>query len=62
MDMPDRDWAREQELLKKHGIKTLRFEDNIVFHDPETIRYHIMQELEYQRNQKALSDKDELTH
>ena len=50
MDMPDRDWAREQELLNKHGIKTLRFENNIVFHDPETIRYYIMQELEYQQS------------
>ena len=50
MDMPDKDWAREQELLNKHGIKTLRFENNIVFHDPETIRYYIMQELEYQQS------------
>jgi very-short-patch-repair endonuclease len=53
MDMPDRDWAREQELLNKHGIKTLRFENNIVFHDPETIRYYIMQELEYQQSKDS---------
>ena len=54
MDMPDRDWARDQELLKKHGIKTLRFENNLVFHDPETIRYHIMQELEHQQSKGSL--------
>ena len=51
MDMPDRDWTREQELLKKYGVKTLRFEISIVFHDPETIRYHIIQELEHQQSQ-----------
>ena len=50
IDMPDRDWARDQELLEKYGIKTLRFENITVFHDPETIRYCIMQELESQQS------------
>ena len=50
MDMPDRDWQREQDLLDKYGIKTLRFENKIVFHDPEAIRFCIMQEYEAQQS------------
>ena len=48
MDMPDRDWARDRELLEKYGIKTVRFENKIVFQHPESIRFAIMQEVEVQ--------------
>ena len=46
MDMPDRDWRRDQELLDMFGIKTLRFENNTVFRYPESIRFAILQVLE----------------
>ena len=49
MGMPDRDWERDRELLGQYGIKTLRFENNMVFRDPETIRYFIMQEYKNQQ-------------
>lgn len=45
MVMPDRDWERDKALLDKYGIKTLRFENKIVFNHPESIRDSIIQEL-----------------
>ena len=45
MAMPDRDWERDRVLLDKFGIKTLRFENKIVFNHPESIRDSIIQEL-----------------
>ena len=45
MEMPDRDWRRDVELLEKYGIKTLRFENKIVFYHPEAIHDAIIQEL-----------------
>ena len=54
MDMPDRDWERDQELLEKHGIKTLRFENKTVFHDPESIRHFIMQELKSHQSEPQI--------
>ena len=58
MDMPDRDWERDRELLEKYGIKTLRFENNMVFHDPETIRYLVMQEYENQQPNSPCDSND----
>lgn len=45
MMMPDRDWERDRVLLDKFGIKTLRFENKIVFNHPESIRDSIIKEL-----------------
>ncbi len=45
MAQPDRDWKRDGELLEQYGIKTLRFENKIVFQHPESIRFAIMQEV-----------------
>ena len=45
MEMPDRDWKRDVELQEKYGIKTLRFENKIVFHHPEAIHDAIILEL-----------------
>ena len=45
MEMPDRDYRRDQELLENHGIKTVRFENKIVFNHPESIVFAIMQEV-----------------
>jgi very-short-patch-repair endonuclease len=45
MEMPDRDWRRDGELQEKYGIKTLRFENKIVFNHPEAILEAINLEL-----------------
>ena len=45
MVMPDRDWKRDRVLFEKFGIKTLRFENIIVFNHPESIRDSILKEL-----------------
>ena len=37
MSKPQEDWKRDQELLHNHGIKTLRFENNVVFEHPRVI-------------------------
>ena len=55
MGMPDRDWERDRELLEKYGVKTLRFENKMVFSDAETIRYLIIQE--YENHQKNSPSK-----
>ena len=46
MEMPERDWQRDRELQEKYGIKTLRFENQIVFHHPEAIHDAIIQEFD----------------
>ena len=48
MGMPDQDYHRDNELLEKYGIRTLRFENKIVFQHPESILYAIMQEVDKQ--------------
>ena len=50
MVMPDQDGKRDQELLLKHGIKTLRFENNTVFEHPNVIIDAILQEFEASNN------------
>ena len=45
MGMPDRDWKRDVELQEKYGVKTLRFENKIVFLHPEAIHDAIILEL-----------------
>ena len=45
MEMPDRDWQRDRMLLDRYGIKTLRFENKMVFTHTEAIRDAIIQEL-----------------
>ena len=42
----DYDYHRNEYLQQNHGIKTLRFENKIVFEDPEAIIHSIQQELE----------------
>ena len=37
MVQPEQDWKRDQELLEKYGIKTLRFENDVVFKHPRVI-------------------------
>ena len=46
MVMPEKDGIRDQELLLKHGIKTLRFENKVVFEHPNVIIDAILQEFE----------------
>ena len=41
--MPENDMARDQELLQKYHIRTLRFENKVVFHDPQAIINSILQ-------------------
>ena len=49
MEMPTKDYERDEELLREHGIKTLRFENKIVFNHPESIVFAIMQEVDASR-------------
>ena len=46
MTKPNQDWERDQELLIKHGIKTLRFENHVVFEHPRVIIDAILQEFD----------------
>ena len=46
MLMPERDGQRDQELLVKNGIKTLRFENKMVFEHPMSIVDAVLQELD----------------
>jgi len=46
MVMPEHDWKRDQELMSKHGIKTLRFENRIVFEHPRVIIDAILHEID----------------
>ena len=46
MLMPERDEQRDQELLVKNGIKTLRFENKMVFEHPMSIVDAVLQELD----------------
>ena len=46
----DYDYHRNEYLQQNHGIKTLRFENKIVFEDPEAIIHSIQQELEDMRD------------
>ncbi|MBO4827415.1 MAG: DUF559 domain-containing protein [Prevotella sp.] len=41
--MPEHDQARDDELLHKYGIRTLRFENKMVFQQPEAIVNSILQ-------------------
>ena len=41
--MPEHDLARDEELLQKYGIRTLRFENKLVFQQPEAIVNSILQ-------------------
>ena len=41
--MPDHDYSRDEELLQKYGIRTLRFENKVVFQQPDTIINSILQ-------------------
>jgi len=41
--MPEHDLARDEELLQKYGIRTLRFENKLVFQQPEAIINSILQ-------------------
>ena len=50
MAMPEQDWKRDQELLCKHGIKTLRFENKTVFEHPRIIINAILAELDKSTN------------
>ena len=40
--MPERDWARDKELEQKCGIRTLRFENKVVFENPNGIVSQIL--------------------
>ncbi len=44
-DMPENDFERRRYLEEKHGIKTLRFENKVVFENPEWIVMAIEGEL-----------------
>ena len=46
MVQPEQDKKRDQELMLKHGIKTLRFENKIVFEHPWVIINAILQVLD----------------
>ena len=40
--MPERDWARDKELEQRCGIRTLRFENKVVFENPNGIVSQIL--------------------
>ena len=50
MVMPEQDWKRDQELLLNHGIKTLRFENRVVFEHPRVIINAILAVLDKSSN------------
>ena len=41
--VPERDFARDEELLSKYGVQTIRFENSIVFQQPDAIVNSILQ-------------------
>ena len=45
-DMPKNDWERDIELLQTYNIKTLRFENRVVFEHPQSIINKILQVIE----------------
>ena len=47
---PEQDWKRDQELLLNHDIRTLRFENRIVFEHPRVIIDAILQEVDASTN------------
>ena len=53
MVMPEQDWKRDQELMCKHGIKTLRFENRIVFEHPRIIINAILAVLDKSSNSSS---------
>ena len=57
MEQPDRDWKRDKVLLEQFGIKTLRFENIIVFRHPESIRFAILQEVEAYESISGSTDR-----
>ena len=55
MLMPERDGQRDQELLAKNGIKTLRFENKMVFEHPMSIVDAVLQELDKARYNEGIN-------